>query len=171
MPSSSDFVAWHYIKKLTAFHRSAYYIQWIHSFGDTLRRRDGQGLAQVNPVWEIIWSLNIPSKVKIFLWKALHGVLPGMAILANRHIKVSTQCPVCKNGPEDICHVLFGCLRAKEVWGELGMLEVIEHAMMVDRSGSVVLEHILRSPNSKIPQLQHVNLHEIITVGGWYIWC
>jgi ribonuclease HI len=50
------------------------------------------------------------------------------------------------------------------------MKEVIEHAMLVDRSGFVVLEHILRSPNNNIPQLQHVTLHEIIAVGGWYIW-
>jgi hypothetical protein len=66
-----------------------------------------------------------------------------MAILANRHVKVSPQCPVCKNGPKDIHHILFGCQRAKEVWEELGMKEVIEHAMTVDRSGSVVLEYIL----------------------------
>jgi hypothetical protein len=43
----------------------------------------------------------------------------------------------------DIHHILFGCRRAKEVWEELAMKEVIEHAMTVDRSGSVVLEYIL----------------------------
>jgi hypothetical protein len=36
-----------------------------------------------------------------------------MAILARRHIKVAPQCPVCMMGPEDISHILFGCLRAK----------------------------------------------------------
>jgi hypothetical protein len=133
------------------------------------RRRDGQGSAQINPVWEIMWSLNIPSKVKIFLWKALHGVLPGLAILARRHI-ISPQCPICKSGPEDICHILFKCLRAKEIWNELGLTDEIQHALIADRSGSVVLEHILRSPNREVPNLDKVTIHELIAVGGWYIW-
>jgi hypothetical protein len=85
-------------------------------FGHTTRRRDGHGAAQINPVWKIMWKLNVPSKVKIFLWKALHGALPGMAILDDRHIKVAPQCPVCKLGPEDINHIMFSCKRAKEVW-------------------------------------------------------
>ncbi|XP_047079825.1 LOW QUALITY PROTEIN: histidine-rich protein PFHRP-II-like [Lolium rigidum] len=93
-----------------------------------------------------------------------------MAILAGRHIKVSPQCPICKSGPEDIGHILFGCLRAKETWSELGLMDDIQHALLVDRSGSVVLEHILRSPNRDAPNLERVSLHELIAVGGWYIW-
>jgi ribonuclease HI len=41
---------------------------------------------------------------------------------------------------------------------------------MVDRSGSVVLEHILCSPNSKVPWLENVKTHELLAVGCWYIW-
>jgi hypothetical protein len=95
--------------------RSAYHIEWDNQFGHTIRRRDDQGSTQVNPVWEIMWKLNIPSKVKIFLWKALHGVLRGMTILADRHIKVAPQCPICKFGPGDINHIMFSCESAKEV--------------------------------------------------------
>jgi hypothetical protein len=148
---TEDFVAWHYTKNNSFSIWPAYHIQWNRLFGDTLRRRDGQGSTEINPVWDILWNLNIPSKTKIFIWTAFHGVLPGMAILAGRHVKVSPQCPICKNGPEDICHILFGCLRAKEVWRLLGVSEVIEHTMTMDGSGSVVLEHILRSPNTKVP--------------------
>jgi hypothetical protein len=117
-----------------------------------------------------MWKLNITSKVKKILWKALHGVLPGMAILAGRHIKVFPQCPICKSGPEDICHILFGCLRAKEIWSELRLTDEIQHALLADRSGSVILEYILRSPNKDVPNLEQVTLHELIAVGGWYIW-
>jgi ribonuclease HI len=165
-----DFVAWNKTKNYAFSVRSAYHLEWDHQFGHTIRRRDGQGAAQINPVWEIMWKLNIPSKVKIFLWKALHGVLPGMAILADRHIKVAPQCPVCKLGPEDINHIMFSCKRAKEVWSELGLMEEIEQAMKVDRSGSVVLEHILRSPKKEIVDIGKVHSHEIIAVASWYIW-
>jgi hypothetical protein len=73
-------------------------------------------------------------------------------------------------GPEDIKHLLFCCGRARQVWGELGLLAVIEHAILVDRSGSVVLEHILCSPNSKVSWLENVKTHELLAVGCWYIW-
>jgi hypothetical protein len=68
-------------------------------------------------------------------------------------------------GPEDIRHLLFSCARATQVWRELGLVFMIEHTMMIDRSGSVVLEHILCSPNSNVPSRDKVKLHELVAVG------
>jgi hypothetical protein len=65
---------------------------------------------------------------------------------------------------------MFSCKRAKEVWSELGLMEEIEQAMKVDRSGSVILEHILRSPKKEITHFDKVHSHEIIVVASWYIW-
>jgi hypothetical protein len=81
--------------------------------------------------------------VKIFIWKALHGIVPGYALLANRHVPVSGQCQICAEGAEDIRHILLCCNGAKEVWQALGLKETIE-TFLVDRSGSVILEEILR---------------------------
>ena len=93
--------------------------------------------------------------------------IPGMAILAGRHIPVPPQCPVCSQGPEDIRHLIFTCKRAKGVWQTLGNLPVINSAL-VDRSGSIVLEELLRNqqPNST----EITDLKELIVVGAWYIW-
>jgi hypothetical protein len=88
-------------------------------------------------------SLKYRAKVKIFIWKSLHGIVPGNAILADRHIPISGQCPVCAQGSEDIQHLIFTCDRAREVWTALGLKEVSENSLVVDRSGSVVLEEIL----------------------------
>uniref|UniRef100_A0A8R7V853 Reverse transcriptase zinc-binding domain-containing protein n=1 Tax=Triticum urartu TaxID=4572 RepID=A0A8R7V853_TRIUA len=93
-----------------------------------------------------------------------------MCILSNRHIKVNPQCPVCKSGPEDIRHLIFTCTRAKEVWGKLGLLEDINLALCVDRSGSVVLEELLTNPLKKSPVLGQLGLQEMIAVAAWYIW-
>jgi hypothetical protein len=38
-----------------------------------VERGDGKGYSKANPVWDILWKLQIPNKVKIFFWKALHG--------------------------------------------------------------------------------------------------
>jgi hypothetical protein len=65
---------------------------------------------------------------------------------------------------------MFSCERAKDIWCELGLYEIVENAMAVDRSGSVVLEEILRG-NSKTPEhLVNIGLKEAIVVGAWYIW-
>jgi hypothetical protein len=72
-------------------------------------------------------------------------------------------------GAEDICHLMFSYERAKDVWRELGLDETVENALAINRSGSVVLEEILRG-NSKTPEhLVHIGLKEAIVVGAWYI--
>uniref|UniRef100_A0A8R7UTU1 Reverse transcriptase zinc-binding domain-containing protein n=1 Tax=Triticum urartu TaxID=4572 RepID=A0A8R7UTU1_TRIUA len=74
-----------------------------------------------HPIWGKIWGLNVPAKVKNFLWRAMHNTIPCRVTLANRHIKVSGQCPVCEIGAEDIKHLLFKCTRGKHVWEALGI--------------------------------------------------
>jgi hypothetical protein len=97
-------------------------------------------------------------------------VVQGKSILADRHIHVYPECPVCRQGLEDIKHLLFTCKRAKEVWKKLGLENIINRALLVDRSGSVVLEFILCDLNQKSPVLGHLGLQETIAVGYWYIW-
>ena len=117
-----------------------------------------------------MWKLQIPSKGKIFIWKALHGIVPGMSILADRHIPVSAQCPICSLDAEDVGHLMFKCSRAKDVWNSLGVYHLIEQALLVDRSGSVVLEELLRKHIITPDHLSHIGIKEVIAVGAWYIW-
>jgi hypothetical protein len=165
-----DFIAWNCTKNYQFSVRSAYYLEWNHQYGSTLRRADGQGTMNKNPVWEIVWKLKVPAKIKIFSWRALHGLIPGVGVLANRHIKVSPECPICKQGSEDIMHLMFTCRRAKKVWRALGLDAVINQAVSQDKSGSVVFEEILRSPNKKSPVIGQLGLQETIAVAAWYIW-
>ena len=68
-----DFVAWHFTKNHVFSVRSAYYAEWNHLNGRKLSRADEQGTSICNPVWEILWKLQVPSKVKFFFWRALLG--------------------------------------------------------------------------------------------------
>jgi hypothetical protein len=155
---TEDFVAWHFSKSYIFTVKSAYHLEWEHQFGATTRRCDGQGSSEVNPIWETLWNLQILSEVKIFMWRALHGIVPGKSILVDRHIKVQPQCPVCQKGPEDMKHLLFSCLRARQVWKELGLIDIVDEAVQIDYSGSVVLENLICSKRKKSPVLGHVGL-------------
>jgi hypothetical protein len=53
------------------------------------------GTSTTNPVWKELWKLKILGKVKIFLWRTLHGILPLKCILANRHSGESAEYPIC----------------------------------------------------------------------------
>ncbi|KAI4965825.1 hypothetical protein ZWY2020_048079 [Hordeum vulgare] len=128
------------------------------------------GRTTVNPIWSKIWHLSCPTKVKIFIWRTLHGTLPCRVTLANRHMKISPICLVCSDGLEDTKHMFFLCNKAKEVWKRLGWDNIIDKACKVDRAGEEVLEYLLLLPDQKLCILGHHNVREMIAITAWYLW-
>jgi hypothetical protein len=84
-----DFIAWNHTKHGRFTVRSAYYLQWKHKFGPRAGQLSMPGSSVNNPVWKSLWKLKIPGKVKIFIWRAMHGIIPVKSILANRHVGTS----------------------------------------------------------------------------------
>jgi ribonuclease HI len=165
-----DFIAWNFTKNGRFTVRSAYHLQWKHQFGPSAGQLALPGQAVTNPVWKIIWQLKVPAKVKIFIWRSLHGIIPVKCVLANRHIGTSGECPICHQGAEDIRHLLFMCPTAVELWTELGIKYIIDDATSVDRAGSGILEYLFRSSTNSFPGMQIVKLKETIAVACWYLW-
>jgi hypothetical protein len=102
-----DFVAWGFTNNSKYTVRSGYHLQWRHQFGASASHLALPGSSVNNPMWKTLWKIVVPSKIKILIWRALHGILPLKCILANRHIGTSSECPICGQGPEDIRHLLF----------------------------------------------------------------
>jgi hypothetical protein len=98
-----DFIAWSYTKRGRYTVRSGYHLQWRHQFGASAGQLALPGSSALNPVWKILWQLKILSKVKIFIWRALHGILPLKSILANRHVGNNGGCPICQVGLRISC--------------------------------------------------------------------
>lgn len=44
--------------------------------------------AQRNPKWKVVWSSNILPKVKLFILRMIHGLLPTVLNLRKRNMKV-----------------------------------------------------------------------------------
>jgi ribonuclease HI len=164
-----DVIAWHYTRNGIFSVRSAYHAVWDYRFGRNERRILGVERSEISPVWKKLWKLNIPSKIKIFGWRAMHGLIPCFGILANRHIIPNGGCPVCLVGCEDIMHTLFTCARAKLIWEKLGVQDIIDQATNIDRAGAVALEHIICTQGAWDP-LGGVGLPELVLTGAWYIW-
>ncbi|KAJ9551069.1 hypothetical protein OSB04_015114 [Centaurea solstitialis] len=69
---------------------------------------------------ETEWIRWVPSKINIFLWRALHNRLPTRDNLLNRGVALpNSDCPLCHAGPECINHLMTSCSTAKIVSAHL----------------------------------------------------
>ena len=69
-----------------------------------------------NTIWCKIWKLNIPSKIKHFLWRALINSLPTKMKLKKRGVQIWEVCDRCIADKEDTNHILWLCPSARVVW-------------------------------------------------------
>ncbi|KAL2249340.1 UNVERIFIED_CONTAM: putative mitochondrial protein [Sesamum indicum] len=68
-------------------------------------------------VWSVIWKCEVPSKVKVFLWRPSHDALPTTNNLRRRRIPVDVCCPP---EDEDSYHAMLTCDLARQVWAMSG---------------------------------------------------
>ncbi|KAM1383307.1 hypothetical protein PS2_035388 [Malus domestica] len=67
-------------------------------------------------VWKLIWKLRVPAKIKHFMWKSLHGVIPTMSELFKKRSMPYPNCPICHNSEESVEHLLLLCPWVEPVW-------------------------------------------------------
>ena len=67
-------------------------------------------------LWGDLWKIKAPPKLKHFLWRSLSGALAVKERLQSRGIPGDSTCPLCGQASETICHVLFTCDKARQVW-------------------------------------------------------
>ena len=67
-------------------------------------------------IWNRLWRLEVPSKVKHFMWRALTDVLPTTENLLKKYVEVPPACPLCHASSESICHLLLQCPFARTCW-------------------------------------------------------
>lgn len=77
---------------------------------------NSQAPAQDSAFWKKIWSLEVPSKLKNFVWHACKEALPTKRNLNKRKITPDGLCDLCKAGVEDCSHVLFFCSDVQVIW-------------------------------------------------------
>ena len=74
------------------------------------------GYDQANSPWKLIWKLQIPPKLKTFLWVLCHGKLLTNVQRTKRNLTLDDQCPLCHNSKESLAHLFKDCPAARSVW-------------------------------------------------------
>jgi len=72
--------------------------------------------APSSKVWKCLWRLEVLSKVKHFIWRALINVFLTADNLLPRKVEVSPICPICSAATESVLHCLVECLFAHSCW-------------------------------------------------------
>ncbi|KAG7553190.1 Reverse transcriptase zinc-binding domain [Arabidopsis thaliana x Arabidopsis arenosa] len=119
-------------------------------------------LPSLNGIKEQIWKLLAPSKIKIFIWKAISGAIPVAERLSTRGMVVDQRCHICGLEGESINHILFTCSLSRQIWALSGL--PLPDGGFDPRSIYQNLFHvILMCKNSKVPV-------EVRRSPPWILW-
>lgn len=108
---SKDEVMWHFDKKGEYSTKSGYQL--------ALKINCPKAPSSSNNSsknWNALWALDLPEKVKIFMWKAALNIMPIAENLWKRKIIKEPICQRCRKGVETISHALFECKVSKKIW-------------------------------------------------------
>ena len=72
----------------------------------------------MNTIWKSVWSLQVPRKIQMFMWRALKDSLPTKLNLKRRHILMDLVCELCQSTTEDILHVVWRCPQVQSAWAK-----------------------------------------------------
>ncbi|KAM1568713.1 hypothetical protein ACFX10_033910 [Malus domestica] len=67
-------------------------------------------------MWKIIWHLEVPSKIRHFLWLTLHQGLPTRVALFKRRLSPSPTYPLFLCDDEIVKHVFLSCPWVEVLW-------------------------------------------------------
>ncbi|KAL5745516.1 hypothetical protein ACOSP7_026662 [Xanthoceras sorbifolium] len=122
---------------------------WCHDKEGNYLVRSGYRvvcLQQINPSsssfsglqewWKFCWKLNIPTKVKMFLWRASNGWIPTMEVSHGRKVSATLFCPLCRCNRESVLQAVWGptnCLLFEKGLCRLPEyhLEIIAHSWIL----------------------------------------
>lgn len=66
--------------------------------------------------WNKLWNLNIPQKIKHFIWKACHEAIPIKMNLIKKGINTNPICNIYNKENETTLHRLVTCSETRKIW-------------------------------------------------------
>jgi hypothetical protein len=129
LQAAQDKIIWPHTPSGIFSIRSAYHFLLTVHQGDTpssSNNSTGPGL------WNKIWDLPIPPKIRHFLWRASRDALPTKSNLRRRKVLVDPICDECHSSEEDIFHVIWNCPVAHQLWNNSPMFS----QALIDRPSS-----------------------------------
>lgn len=109
-----DSVVWLHTKNGVYSVRSSYHK--ARKVMTTVTWAESSSSAEGQKIWKVLWGQKIPSKLKVFGWRACHDILPTRVSLAKRNILEDDRCHCYKRFAETAIHAMWDCGVAQDVW-------------------------------------------------------
>lgn len=97
------------------------YRYWYNNFSDCSQGSVCKG-------WLKLWNLEVPPKVKVFLWRLCRNNIPVRNVLRGRGVNTTIICPMCKVDVEHLFHIFLDCKFAKDCWNTIGLNPTSDNA-------------------------------------------
>ncbi|KAH9688162.1 reverse transcriptase domain-containing protein [Citrus sinensis] len=108
---AEDEVLWHYDKRGNYSVKNGYQLALRSKFPDSTSCTEAS-----HKYWSALWTLELPEKLKIFMWRASNNLLPSAENLWKRKVVEEPTCKRCKLSVETISHALLECKAARKIW-------------------------------------------------------
>ncbi|XP_068339108.1 uncharacterized protein [Pyrus communis] len=119
--SRKDRLVWEFNKNGCYSVKSGY--RWLQDRSLELRDTRRPSVRGVpRSLWKEIWKLEVPPKLRHFLWLSVHGCLPTRDALFRRRSSQNSTCPICCCHDETTEHMFLSCSWVEPIWfgGALG---------------------------------------------------
>ncbi|XP_058788236.1 uncharacterized protein LOC131662466 [Vicia villosa] len=104
-------------------HHGVYSVRSGYRIGMKARNSNNRGTD--SGIWNNLWGIVAPARVKHLLWRICRDFLPTRVRLRLHRVPCVPNCPTCDSAYEDDWHVLFGCHDVISSWRAAGLFNVI----------------------------------------------
>lgn len=101
---SEDEVLWHFDKRREHLVKSGYQLALKIKLPNATNSSENN-----SKQWNALWSLDLPGKIKIFMWRVIKTLLPSYENLWKRKILQEPTCQRCRRSVETKSHALLDC--------------------------------------------------------------
>ena len=111
-------------------------------------------------LWKGVWSMEVPNKVRHFIWRAVGESLPIKKNLLKSCVVLDGLCGLCKVGVEDSIHALWLCDSVKPIWMSTPSFAFLR-AQKLPTFKELVFYMLQNAPPSKVA---------LFSMIAWAIW-
>ena len=111
-------------------------------------------------IWQALWNLKIPNKIKVFGWRACTDILPTRANLVWRRVIFDDKCPICLREFETTIHAIWECAAVQDIW--TGSCRKLQKRSLVSTDMMQLMEYF-------IDMLTRKEL-ELFWIQAWLTW-
>ena len=100
-----DKLMWKYCRNAKYAVKSGYHVARMLA-GDTNGREESSRQRADHRIWNQLWQLCVPSKIKVFGWRACLNILPSKVNLVRRQVLTEDWCGICQLCLEIVIHAI-----------------------------------------------------------------